>query len=116
MRKTPKNPHRWEFNSPNQPKRTLKVPKKNHDVFAWSVADISGIPHKVINHQLDVNPKAKPVKQKKRKFSTDKLIEAREEVDKLFQTCYIRKVKYLEWLFNMVMVKKSMVSGGCTWT
>lgn len=66
-----------------------------------------GIPHWVINHSLDVDPKAKPVKQKKRKLSTKKLTRAREEVHKLLRVGYIKEVKYPEWLSKVVMVKKS---------
>lgn len=60
----------------------------------------------MINHCLDVDPRAKPVKQKKRKFSEDKLSGSREEVQKLLIAGYIREVKYPNWLSNVVMVKK----------
>lgn len=52
-----------------------------------------GISHGVINHKLEVDPKTKPLKKKKRKFSTDKLTRVREEVDKLIQVGYVKKVK-----------------------
>lgn len=81
--------------------------RKNHDVFAWSKEDMSRILLAVINHFLDVDPKAIPVKQKKRKCSKDKLSGERDEVQKLFLAGYIKEVKYPEWLSDIVMVRKS---------
>lgn len=46
-------------------------------------------PHAVLIHQLDVDLREKPVKQKKMKFSDDRHIGVREEVKKLLQTTYI---------------------------
>lgn len=46
---------------------------------------MSGVSHEVINNKLDVDPKAKPVKQKKGKFFADNLTMPREKVDKLLQ-------------------------------
>jgi hypothetical protein len=35
-----------------------------------------------------------------------KVQEAKAEVQRLLDTCFIREVTYPEWLFNIVMVKK----------
>jgi hypothetical protein len=37
---------------------------KNHDIFTWSTYDLVGVSRDVIEHRLQVNPSAKPRKQK----------------------------------------------------
>ena len=43
--------------------------RENSDVFAWSAADMPGISPSVIHHSLNINPNAKPIRQKKRRFA-----------------------------------------------
>ncbi|GJZ74778.1 reverse transcriptase domain-containing protein [Tanacetum coccineum] len=44
----------------------------NMEVFAWEPADMTGVPRKVIEHALNVNPSLDPVCQKRRTFSPEK--------------------------------------------
>jgi hypothetical protein len=46
--------------------------KKNLDVFAWSHEDMPGIDPAIISHRLNIDPAAKPVKQKKRNFAPER--------------------------------------------
>jgi hypothetical protein len=41
----------------------VKFLQKNRDIFAWKPADMPGVPRKLIEHELHLNPKAKLVKQ-----------------------------------------------------
>ncbi|KAL0456597.1 UNVERIFIED_CONTAM: hypothetical protein Slati_0998900 [Sesamum latifolium] len=61
----------------------IKYLKRNMDVFAWTSQDLEGINPEVISHHLNIDPRVKPVKQKKRHFGPqkDKIIQA--EIDKL---------------------------------
>ncbi|KAL2228681.1 UNVERIFIED_CONTAM: Transposon Ty3-G Gag-Pol polyprotein [Sesamum indicum] len=79
---------------------------ENEEVFAWSMTDFYGIPPGVITHQLNVNPEAKPVKQKKRIFGLERSQAIQTEVDKLLEEKHIRPVQYPEWLANVVLVPK----------
>ena len=81
--------------------------RENADVFAWSHEDMPGISTKVMVHKLNVNPSIHPVKQKRRVFAPERNVAVMEEVDKLLTVGFIREVYYLEWLANVVMVKKS---------
>ena len=65
----------------------------------------------MITHRLNVNPSFKPVKQKRRSFARKRQKAINEEVGKLLQEKAIRKVEYLEWLTNVVLVKKA----NCKW-
>ena len=58
------------------------------------------------SHRLNVAPSAKPVRQKVRRFHPDRHLVIQTEVDNLLQNGFIRVVKYLEWLANVVVVPK----------
>ena len=81
--------------------------KQNKDVFAWKQEDMGGIDPAIITHRLNVSPSFKPVKKKRRIFSLKRQKAINEEVSKLFQAGVIREVEYLEWLANVVLVKKA---------
>ena len=59
-----------------------------------------------IEHELRVNPKAKPVKQGQRTMSEERQKVAQAEVQKLLDAGVIREVQYPEWLANVVVVPK----------
>ena len=80
--------------------------KQNKDVFVWKQGDMGGIDPAIITHRLSVSPSFKPVKQK-RSFASERQKAINEEVDKLLQARAIREVEYLEWLANVVLVKKA---------
>ncbi|GKU94475.1 hypothetical protein SLEP1_g7971 [Rubroshorea leprosula] len=81
--------------------------KANKDVFAWTSADMPGIPTSVAVHKLSISPLRKLVAQKRRLFGGERLTASKEEVKKLLQAGFIRRVDYCEWIANPVMVKKS---------
>ena len=81
--------------------------RENSNIFAWSTAEMPGIPPSVISHSLNVNPLIRPVKQKERKLGPDRLIAIRQETSKLQKADFIREVHYPDWLSNVVMVKKT---------
>ncbi|KAL0324650.1 UNVERIFIED_CONTAM: hypothetical protein Scaly_2432100 [Sesamum calycinum] len=58
------------------------------NVFTWKSSDMQKISPEVMVHQLNVNPEAKPIKQKKRAFGTERKI-IKGEVEKLLQVNYI---------------------------
>ena len=67
---------------------------------------MGGIDPTVITHRLNVISSFKPVKQKRRSFAQERQKAINEEVGKLLQAGAIREVEYLEWLANVVLVKK----------
>nr|XP_017250520.1 PREDICTED: uncharacterized protein LOC108221132 [Daucus carota subsp. sativus] len=77
------------------------------DVFAWSPDDMPGLDESLAMHSLDVDPKKKPVKQKRRNFAPERQKAIDEEVGKLMKADIICEIKYPEWLANVVMVKKA---------
>ena len=66
-----------------------------------------GIPANIIQHHLNVDPKKKPVQQRRRVFALEQNKAVMDEVNKLLATNFIREVYYPKWLANIVMVKKA---------
>ena len=81
--------------------------KKSIDVFVWSHEDMPEVDPSVITHRLNVYPSSKLVHQKKRIFVPERDNAIKEEVQKLTTAEFIREVYYLDWLANVVMVKKA---------
>ena len=80
--------------------------KKNIDVFAWSAYEAPEVDPNFIYRHLNVNPSIIPKKQSPRCSSKDHSDAAKDEVIKLKQAEAIKEVFYLEWLANIVVVKK----------
>ena len=68
---------------------------------------MGGIDAAIITHRLSVIPSFKLIKQKRRSFAPERQKTINEEVSKLLQAGAIREVEYLEWLANVVLVKKA---------
>jgi len=60
----------------------------------------------VITHRLNIDPKIKPIRQKRRKFAPERNIVINNEIQKLLDMKMIREVMYPEWLANVVVVPK----------
>jgi hypothetical protein len=67
---------------------------------------MSGIPREVIGHKLRINPAFKPIKQKERRYTSERRETIWVEVNKLLEVGFIRPVDYPIWLANPVLVEK----------
>ena len=65
-----------------------------------------GINPTVASHKLNIIPTARPMRQKVRCFHPDHHQIIQTEVDNLLKVGFIKEVKYLEWLANVVVVPK----------
>jgi hypothetical protein len=79
---------------------------KNSNVFAWSTSNLVGLSRDIIEHRLQVSPNARPKKRKLCKMAEEKVEAAKAEVQRLLDVGFIREVTYLEWLANVIMVKR----------
>nr|GEV90981.1 reverse transcriptase domain-containing protein [Tanacetum cinerariifolium] len=96
------------INLSKQCKNQLKVLlKKSTDVFAWEPADITGIPRRIIEHTLNVNPSIEPVAQKRRVLASDRTQVISREVEEWVNAGIVRPVRYPTWISNSMLVKKS---------
>jgi hypothetical protein len=65
-----------------------------------------GVPRELIEHALNVHPKATPKKQLQRRFAYDKREAIKREIAKLLAAGFIKEVIHPEWVANPVLVKK----------
>ncbi|GKV13526.1 hypothetical protein SLEP1_g24525 [Rubroshorea leprosula] len=84
----------------------LEFLRVNQDVFAWTIDEMLGIPAELTVHKLNTNPTKRPVVQKRYLFGPEKQAAIDEEIQKLLQAGFIRRVEYSEWVSNPVLVKK----------
>nr|KYP54147.1 Transposon Ty3-I Gag-Pol polyprotein [Cajanus cajan] len=66
-----------------------------------------GIDANFICHRLAIHKEAKPVAQRKRKVGGERREAIITEAQKLLNTGFIHEVRYITWLTNVVLVKKS---------
>jgi hypothetical protein len=84
----------------------LSFMDKNSYVFVWRTSNLTGVSRDIIEHKLQVNPSAKPRKQRLRKMTDEKVSMATVVVQRLLDAGFIREVHYPSWLANVVMFKK----------
>ena len=65
-----------------------------------------GVSRVEAEHSLDLNEKARPVKQRLRRFAQDRKEAIRVEVTRLLAAGFIQEVTHPEWLAIPVLVKK----------
>ncbi|WVZ90100.1 hypothetical protein U9M48_036430 [Paspalum notatum var. saurae] len=70
-----------------------------------------GVPRKLTEHKLKINPGAKPVKQKLRRFSHEKKEAIKEEIARLLAADFIKEVFHPDWVANPVLVMKKNKNG-----
>ncbi|GKE94261.1 hypothetical protein Tco_1579116, partial [Tanacetum coccineum] len=59
----------------------LHTLRKNVDIFAWTIADMTGIPRAITEHSLDTYPHIEPKAQKKRSLTPDRRKVVTDEVN-----------------------------------
>jgi len=84
-----------------------KVIERHLDAFAWSTSDMPGIDPDFLCDHLAMDTQVRPVRQRRRKFNEDRRQAIRDETQKLLAAGHIREIQYLEWLANVMLVKKS---------
>jgi hypothetical protein len=65
-----------------------------------------GVPREFIEHELHLDPKAKPVKKRLYHFAQDKKDVIKKEIARLLDAGFIKEVFHLDWLINTILVPK----------
>jgi hypothetical protein len=65
-----------------------------------------GVPRRLIEHSLNVDPKATPKRQHLRRFTDDRWDDIKKELAKLLAAGFIHEVFHPEWLSNPVLFCK----------
>ncbi|KAJ0556588.1 putative DNA/RNA polymerase superfamily [Helianthus annuus] len=93
--------------SPNIRTHLKQLLFRNMDIFAWTPADMIGVPRDVTEHCLNTYPSVEPKVQRRRSLGADKTKAMNEQVCELLKAGILREVRYQSWVANPVMVKKS---------
>jgi len=72
--------------------QVAEVIARHLDTFAWSASDMPGIDPDFLCHHLTMNPKVRPVRQRRRKFNEERRLVVQEETKKLLNAGHIREV------------------------
>jgi hypothetical protein len=67
---------------------------------------MSGVTRELIEHELHLDPKAKPIKQRLHRFTQDKKNVIKKEIARLLDVNFIKEVYHPDWLTNPVLVPK----------
>jgi hypothetical protein len=65
-----------------------------------------GLPRELIEHELHIDPKAKPIKQRLRHFAQYKKEVIKREITRSLDADFIKEVYHLDWPTNSVLVPK----------
>ncbi|RVW59017.1 Retrovirus-related Pol polyprotein from transposon 17.6 [Vitis vinifera] len=111
--------HLTNISSFSHQKKTQKMQnalKQNYDIFAWAHSDMKGIDPSITSHKLNVLPTARPIRQKVKRFHSNRQKIIRMEIDKLLESGFIREVDYPDWLANIVVIKSwiLLLGKGCS--
>ncbi|XP_068466441.1 uncharacterized protein [Phaseolus vulgaris] len=87
--------------------RVAEVIARHLDAFAWFASDMPRIDLDFLCHRLTMDPKVRPVRQRRRKFNEERRLVVQEETKKLLNAGHIREIQYPEWLANVVLVNKA---------
>jgi len=93
--------------SQEEQNQVAAVISRHLDAFAWSASDMPDIDPDFLCHHLTMEPKVRPVRQKRRKLNEERRFVMQEETKKLLSADHIREIQYPEWLANVVLVKKA---------
>ena len=71
---------------------------ENRDIFAWKPSDTPGVLRELAEHNLNVDPHMKPIKQFLRGFNDERRKAIGEEIARLLTAGFIVEVFHPKWL------------------
>jgi hypothetical protein len=86
--------------------RIVELLKEYKDCFVWDYNEVSGLNREMVELKLPIRPDKKPVKHIPRRFAPQILPKIKEEIERLLKCGFIRTARYVDWLANVVLVKK----------
>jgi hypothetical protein len=80
--------------------------RERWEISAWCPSDMRGVPRELIEHTLNMDPKARLLKQPLRRFDKPKCKGIVAELHRLENAGFIREIKTSTWVSNPVIVPK----------
>lgn len=75
-------------------------------MFAWTYSDLKTFDTRIMQHSIPLKAEVKPYQQKLRKFHPDLEPQMKQELKKLLDAKIIFLVRHIEWVANLVPVRK----------
>jgi hypothetical protein len=75
-------------------------------VFAWQNDKMPGLDTGLVAHDLNVEPRTRPVIQPMRTFHPEVEAQITKEIQKLLAVGFVKPIQHPQWLSNIVLVKK----------
>ena len=87
-------------------KELTKLLKEYKDCFAWDYDEIPRLNRDLVEHTLPMKANIRPVKQPSRQFAIEVVLKIKEEIERLLKAKFIRTVRYVNWISNILSVMK----------
>ncbi|KAM2268381.1 hypothetical protein ACFX1S_046509 [Malus domestica] len=101
----PNDPRDDSFTQQAQPAEELEKVSISKDYP--DPMDMPSISPNIICHRLSIDPKTKPMRQKRRSYDAERYEAMKAEIEKLKGIGFVREVNYPTWVANAVIVKKN---------
>ena len=82
--------------------------RKHKSAFAWTYADLRGIPAEIAEHRIVLEDDARPIWQRQHRLNPKYSLLVKEELDKLLRVGFIYEVPYSEWVSQLLWYLKRM--------
>jgi ribonuclease HI len=84
----------------------IKLFKEFKDVFSWMYDDLKTFDPNIIQHIIPIKTQTQPFHQKLRKMHPKLELTVKKELKKLLNAKIIFPVRYTQWVYNLVPVRK----------
>jgi hypothetical protein len=84
----------------------IELLKEFKDIFAWTYKDLKGIRLDVPQHQIELDTSIPLAHQARYQLNPNYATNIKQDIDKLFATCFIKPVEEASWLSPIVVVPK----------
>ncbi len=75
-------------------------------VFAWTYKDLKGIPPKITQHRIELEPIVPLVHQTRYRLNINYVAIVKQDIDKLLIASFIKPVEEATWLSSIVVIPK----------
>ena len=104
--KEPKMIKLYKTLPPNIKQEYIELFKEFIDVFAWGYKDLKSYDTSIIQHKIPLKENKKHLKQKLRRINYVLLPLVEKEIKEMYDAGIIVPLRYLEWVSNLVSVRK----------
>ncbi|GJR86179.1 reverse transcriptase domain-containing protein [Tanacetum coccineum] len=84
----------------------IEMIRRHVDAFAWTPTDMTRIRRVIAERELKTYPHIEPWVQRKRSIAPDRRKVVKDEVIEWLKAGIVRRIRYLTWVANPILVKK----------